>query len=181
MGSVHHFTAAGFKTSESVCLPRIGWYNVPKHRFIIAEVCFQELVRGCGIANFPLESLKRILLNISLRSITINCKVIYGPGFFFWNFRQRSSFSHYQVLKKDHQRWHRRKKRSKYTQCDSVVFCNLVARNLLQFSHRNLNEVELKDDRCIGAFHISIFQHNLTIKRNRIEQLLMEENSKATT
>ena len=108
-------------------------------------------------------------------------KVIYGPQFFFFNFRQRTSFSHYQVLKKDHQRWHRRKKRSKYAQCDSVVFCNLVARNLLQFSHRNLTEVELKDDRCIGAFQISIFQHNQTIKINRIEQLLMEENSKATT
>ena len=33
-------------------------------------------------------------------------------------------------------------------------FCNLVARDLLQFPHKNLNEVELKHDRCIGAFQM---------------------------
>ena len=100
-------------------------------------------------------------------------------------------------------------------------FCNLVARDLLQFPHKNLNEVELKHDRwnvlngtkdlprlempecqrqlLFRYFDISIFQGKFlsvytprsllnetccieqTIKINRIEQLLMEENSKATT
>ena len=50
-------------------------------------------------------------------------------------------------------------------------FCNLVARDLLQFPHKNLNEVELKHDRCIGAFQMG--QRTYLAWRYQCQRLLL--------
>ena len=50
--------AAGFKTSNSLCLPQIGRKAVPHHRTIIAETVFRKLVRGSETANLPSQFLR---------------------------------------------------------------------------------------------------------------------------